>query len=258
MKVFTAAGALAAMLLTAPAVGQSPDPIDPGRLHATRAQLQDLLAHYEKALGSQAYSRHMREIADDEAELIRTRLRDGDFQVGDQIVLAVVGQPTLTSTFAVSDGPILVLPDVGEVPLRGLLRSELKPALNEHVSKFVRNPQIHVQSNIRVAVFGAIGSPGYYVAASDRPLTDVLMLAGGPGPSAKQKDLKIKRAGNTIWEGESLQRAIVEGRTLDQLNLRAGDEIQMPGSGNSAGFLLGALRSLPYILSAIFALTRIL
>jgi protein involved in polysaccharide export with SLBB domain len=252
------AGALAALLVGAPAFGQTTtDPWDPGRLHATREQLQELLAEYEKANSSQTYSEHMQLVTEDQAELIRARLRDGDFQVGDQIVLAVNGQTALTGTFTIAEGPVLVLPDIGEIPLKGLLRSELRKTLHDSISRYVRNPQIQSQSNIRLAVFGNIGSPGYHVAASDKLLTDVLMQAGGPTGGANQKKLRIKRAGEVIWEGEPLQEAMVQGRTLDQMNLRAGDEIEVPGRGTSVGSVLGALRSVPYVLAGILAISRL-
>ncbi|MGH7555155.1 MAG: polysaccharide biosynthesis/export family protein [Longimicrobiales bacterium] len=252
-----AAGALAALLVGAPAFGQTTDPWDPGRLHATREQLQELLAEYEKASSSKTYSEHMRLVTEDQAELIRTRLLEGDFQVGDQIVLAVNGQTTLTATFTVSEGPVLMLPDIGDIPLKGLLRSELRQALTDSISRYVRNPQIQAQSNIRLAVFGNIGTPGYHVAASDKLLTDFLMQAGGPTGGANQKKLKIKRAGEVIWEGEPLQEAIVQGRTLDQLNLRAGDEIEVPGPGTSVRSVLGVLRAVPYMVAGLFALSRL-
>lgn len=241
-----------------PVAGQTSVDLDPGRLHATRAQLEQLLQAYENELAGEDYSEHLRSIAGGEADLIRARLKDGDFQVGDQIVLAVAGQPTLTATFTVTDGRRLVLPDVGEVPLAGLLRSELKAALTDHIAKYVRNPQVHVQANIRVAVFGEIGKPGYHVAPSESLLQDVLMLAGGPTRAAKQQNIKIRRNGDVIWDGGPLQDAMVEGRTLDQLSLRAGDEVQVPGSGPSFGNVVHTLRAVPFIITGFIALSRVL
>lgn len=250
--------ALAVVTLTDPVAGQTAVDLDPGRLHASRAQLEQLLQAYEKELAGEDYSDHLRAIAGGEADLIRARLKEGDFQVGDQIVLAVAGQQSLTATFTVTDGRRLVLPDVGEVPLAGLLRSELKAALTDHIAKYVRNPQLHVQANIRIAVFGEIGKPGYHVAPSESLLTDVLMLAGGPTRSAKQQNIKIRRNGDVIWEGNTLQDAMVEGRTLDQLSLRAGDEVQVPGSGASFSSIVHTLRAVPFIITGFIAVSRLL
>jgi hypothetical protein len=248
-----------ALVIASPIRSQVVDnSFDPGRLHATRAQLEELLRRYESAMGAEDYSEHTRTLASEEAELIRSRLKDGDFQVGDQIVLTVVGQTTLTNTFTVTEGPILVLPGLTEpLSLKGLLRSELPDALQKHIGMYIRNPQIQVQSNIRLAIFGQIANPGYIVAPSEKLLTDVLMQAGGPTSGAKQKDIRIKREGETIWSGDALQDAIVQGRTLDQLNLRAGDEIELPGGGPTFGSILQGLRAVPYIVAGFFALSRL-
>lgn len=259
MARMVVAGLLIAALSAAQASAQAvtPDPMDPGRLHATRAYLQELLTRYEQAETSGLYSEYTRSIADDEATLIRHRLEAGDFQVGDQIVLAVTGQAGLTNTFTVTEGQVLILPEVGAVSLKGLLRSELPDALTQHIAKYIRNPQVQVQSNIRLAVWGEIGNPGYLVAPSERLLQDVIMQAGGPTGNANQKNLRIKRSGDVIWDGDALQEAIVEGRTLDQLNLRAGDEIEVPGAPASAKSILSALRAVPYIVAGFFALSRL-
>ena len=253
------AGMLASAALAGPVGAQvsTADPADPGRLHATRAHLEELLKQYEQAEGSELYSEYTRSIADDEASLIRHRLEVGDFQIGDQVVLIVIGQPALTNTFTVTDGQMLILPEVGAVSLKGLLRSELQDALSKEIAKFYRDPQVQTQANIRLAVWGEIGNPGYLVAPSEKLLQEVIMLAGGPGQNADQKDIRIKRNGEVIWEGEALQEAIVEGRTIDQLNLRAGDEIEVPGKPVSVRSVLMSLRAIPYLVAGFFALSRL-
>jgi hypothetical protein len=40
--------------------------------------------------------------------------------------------------------------------------------------------------------------------------------------------MHIERGGLVLWEGEELQTVLADGRTLDQLNLRAGDQIIVP------------------------------
>src|SRR5690606_34598637 len=102
------------------------------------------------------YSSEFRQRARQETSLIRDRLVQGDFKVGDVVALTVTGQQDLTNNFTVSqgtDGPVLKLPYVGEVPLKGLLRSELEPALVEHIGRFIREPQVFAQTSIRLQIF---------------------------------------------------------------------------------------------------------
>lgn len=237
------AGILATLAIAAPAAAQTGTGVDAGRLHATRADLEARLAQYQQAG------------RDDDARRIQARLSEGDFQVGDQITLTVTGQEALTNDFVVTEGPQIELPEIGNVSLAGLLRSEVKDALTQHISQYVRDPQVIVRTHIRLGVFGEIGQPGYHIVPSDGLLTDVIMQAGGPSGDANQQKVKVKRSGETIWEGDELQVAIVEGRTVDQLNLRAGDEVEVPGSGPSVWSIVrgvGALSSLAFLLARIF------
>lgn len=236
------AGILAALAVAVPAAAQTGTGVDGGRLQATRADLEAALAYYQQ--NGQT----------DEARLIQGRLSDGDFRVGDQITLSVTGQPPLTADFVVADGPQLELPEIGSVSLAGLLRSELRDALTQHISQYVRDPQVIVKTHIRLGVFGQIGSPGYHIVPSDGLITDLIMQAGGPSANADQQKIKIKRGDDTIWEGDELQTAMVEGRTIDQLNLRAGDEVEVPGGSSVWTVVRGAagLTSLVLLLTRIF------
>jgi hypothetical protein len=67
--------------------------------------------------------------------------------------------------------------------------------------------------------------------------------------------MEIKRGGETIWDGDPLQTALVQGRTMDQLSLRAGDVIEIPAARNrSIGELI---RSLYYLVPLSFAIMRL-
>jgi protein involved in polysaccharide export with SLBB domain len=203
---------------------------DPRGAEMTRAELDSLLARLTRAAESSAYSQTLRQRSHDEAALVRERLRTGDFQPGDRILLRVEGEPTLTDTFVVISGPGLNLPSpiAGDIPLAGVLRSELAGYLKTRIANYVRDPVVHVRSLVRVSVVGGVPKPGFFVVPADMPLPDLLMLAGGWGPDAKLKDLRIERGASRLWEGEALQAATREGRTVDQLSLRAGDQIVVP------------------------------
>ncbi len=206
---------------------------DPARTQVTRADLQLMLQRLDQAAASQTYSGPVREKAAAEAALIRRRLTEGDFQVGDRISLLVEGEPTLTDTFSILEPKVVRLPTVGDVPMTGVLRSELEPHMRTHLAKFLREPVVRARSLIRLALLGEVTKPGFYVMPTDIVLSDALMMAGGPTGAAKVKKVRIEREGEPIWHDEALQQALAEGRTLDQLNLRAGDQVVMPRSSGS-------------------------
>jgi hypothetical protein len=220
----------------------------------SRAQLEELLQRLEQASSSPGYSNDLRMRAKYEAGLVRTRLAEGDFQVGDRIFLQVQGEEALSDTFAIDDSKALDLPEVGKVSLRGVLRAELEPHLTTELSRFLVDPAVRARSLVRVAVVGSVGAPGFYLLPSEALLTDALMMAGGPTGSANVTEIRIERGEQMIWEGDPLQQAIIEGRTLDQLNLRAGDRIFVPGgSGGGLGWLrtVSVLVAIPVSIAAL-------
>ncbi len=226
--------------------------LDGLRVDATREELQELVFLYGNAARSQAYSAELRELARAEMEVIQTRMREGDFRAGDRIVMAVEGEPALSDTFLVPQGRRLALPNVGQVSLAGVLRSELEEHLTTEIGRFINDPVVHARSYIRLSVVGEIGEPGYHLLPAETPLTEALMEVGGPGPAANLAKLKIDRGPERLWSGESLQLAIRQSRTLDELGLRDGDQITVPRRSTFAPGEIG--RTLLVVSSASVAL----
>lgn len=221
-----------AILLPAAAWGQS----DGSTVHISRDSLMQLLARSEQTASSRAYSEALRERARKEAELLKARLQEGDFQVGDRIFLQVEQQAELTDTFTVRPGPVLTLPQLREFPLAGLLRAELQPKLEEHLKKFLVDPKIQAVPLMRIWIEGGVNVPGVYLVPAQSLVTDALMRAGGTTRDARVTGIRIERDNKRIWEGEVLQRAITEGRTLDQLSLKAGDHLIVEENRGGGGF----------------------
>jgi protein involved in polysaccharide export with SLBB domain len=232
---------------------------DPARAQATRASLEELLRAREQAANSSAYSDRLRSRARREAALIRQRLDEGDFQVGDRIVLQVEGEQRLSDTFAVETGRIIELPQLGRIPLAGVLRSELQSYLTRQIGQFVRSPQLTTRTLLRVSILGAVNRPGFYSIPTGILMEDLLMTAGGPSREAKLLSIYIERDEQKIWEGEALQQAITEGRTVDYLSLRAGDRIFVPvqSRGSDWSSKVRILQMLVAIPSTIFTISRL-
>lgn len=224
------------VLLSAPAHAQGSRGWDPTGLQLSRSELTDLLTRYEETASSSAYSGALRDRARAEATLLRQRLEEGDLRVGDRVLLVVERHETLTDTFNVVAGRKLVLPTLGEVPLEGVLRSELQPHLEAFIGRFINSPVVHARSLVRIEIRGAVSRPGFYTLPSDMLISDVLMVAGGPSGRADIDRTRVERGRDVIWSGERLREAIIEGRTLDQISLRAGDNIIVPDQRGGFGF----------------------
>jgi len=120
---------------------------------------------------------------------------------------------------------MLELPGSIVVPVAGVLRSELHDRVSTEVLKYVKAQQIEVTPLMRVGVLGAVGRPGYFAFASDLPVTDAIMGAGGPMGNADVGRSIVRRRNQEFRSSEETSRAIANGLTLDQFGLAAGDEI---------------------------------
>lgn len=237
----------------APAAAQSPQSgldWDPGAAEMGRTELRALAERLEAAAVSPGYSAAIRKQAKEEVAFIRERLEEGDFQVGDRVVLSVQGNSVLSDTLSVQPGRVLVLPQIGDVPLTGVLRSELQGYLSEQLAHYVQDATVRTQTLIRLAVLGEVARQGFYAVPAEGLVDDAIMVAGGPAPAADLDRVEIRRGERVLWAGEPLQQAIIAGFTLDQLNLRAGDRIVVPTREQgifSGGVLRGLLVALPSV-----------
>jgi protein involved in polysaccharide export with SLBB domain len=151
------------------------------------------------------------------------------FQAGDRILLHVEGDSALSDTFTVVTGPTLRLPNIGEISLAGVRRTDLEAHLTRELSRYIKDPVVQARALIRVSVVGEVTRPGFYAVPIDLVLPDALMLAGGATQQARVDQLQILRGNAALWSGSGLQTAIARGATLDDLGVRAGDRIQVPG-----------------------------
>jgi protein involved in polysaccharide export with SLBB domain len=226
------------VMLSVPALAgaqQAPVEWDPARLHVTRAELTDLLERLDAAAASTGYSGGLRQDARRSAERVRARLENGDFYVGDRIALNIeglsptaAGQLPIPDTLIVENGPAINVPNIGRIPLRGVLRSELQEHLQNEISRYIRNPTVRASSMIRISILGNVGNQGFHVFPSDMLLSEAIMQVGGPGQRTDWDDVTIQRANERLYGPDQVEEALRIGRSLDQLGLQAGDVIDVP------------------------------
>jgi len=229
-------------------------------VYVTRQELINMLQRLDAASQSDEYSSRVRDQSRMEADLVRGRLENGDFSTGDRIFMLVEAESALTDTFTVREGPMVVLPDLGDLSLMGVLRSELDAHLTRFIERFIRNPSVQARPLIPITVVGGVANPGFYTVPTDGLFTDVLTLAGGPSATAKINEITVERDGETLYDQEYVAQAIVEGRTIDHLSLQAGDQILVPEDSPGGGFpavvaIVGAVIAIP--VGIIFAVTTI-
>ncbi len=195
-------------------------------------------------------------VSDDEAAVIRDRLKNGDFAPGDRIVIHVAQELTLNDTFPVRVGRIIILPNLPEISMAGVLRSEAQSYLTGQIGKYVKDPTVLVDPLIRVSILGAVIKPGFYTVRADMLASEVVMAGGGPSNNANLDKTEIRRNGVVVRSAKQIKVAFNRGVSLDALNLEAGDEINV-GQKHPATQTIAYVGAISGAILAVVAITRL-
>lgn len=217
----------------------------PPRVEATRAELEAIAAHPPKGMSA----------ADRSA--VEARLANGDFAVGDRILIQVLGDTTYSDTFTVRTGRVLTLPSLPPLSLEGVLRSESDSVIAAFLGRYIRDPQLTVTPLIRLGVLGGVVRPGYYDVDAQSLISEVIMNAGGMGAFGDMSRSKVMRGNEEVLSPKAVNTATSNGSTLDLLNLQSGDNfnvgVQNPGATLNKVQIITALLAIPLMIVTISA-----
>jgi hypothetical protein len=208
------------------ASAQAPSAAGPQR--ATRSDLARRIAALEAERAS-GQAKGARTVAvETELATLRNRLEVGDFRVGDRFVITLRRDSVKVDTASLRDSMLVSVFNLPDVSLRGVLRSELDERMSSHVARFLRGVSVRTGVFTRVAVLGAVRSPGYYYISPDRPVSDLVMLAGGPTGDSNLNEVEVTRGTTLVVRPKDSRRLLKEGRTLEELDVQSGDEVRIP------------------------------
>jgi protein involved in polysaccharide export with SLBB domain len=222
---------------------QTPSPV---RTEATRAELETIAAHPPKGMSAA------------DLAAVQSRLQNGDFAVGDRILIQVQGETTLSNTYTVGGNRTIVLPSLPPLSLVGVLRSESDSVVREFIGHYIRDPQVTVQALIRLGVLGGVAKPGYYDVSAQSLLSEVVMEAGGMGGTGRMDKTTVYRGNTEVLDPKAVNLAITNGTTLDLLNLQSGDNLNV-GMDKASGALtkvqiITGLLAIPIMIFTITAI----
>lgn len=150
---------------------------------------------------------------------------------GDVLRIRVWPAHELGGEFPVEHKGFAYLPIIGEFRAAGVSVYELRRALRERYGEVLKTPVVSVAPLVRVSVFGAVLRPGRYLIDPSQTLFDVIGLAGGFRPSAKDSEIRLLRDGQVVEV--DARRAFETGENLLEVSLRSGDRIVVPQRGRS-------------------------
>lgn len=194
-----------------------------GRALATRVELQAMVDSLDVA-AAKANPRQrgrLQAIVIDE----RRRLQDGDFQPGDRILVRVSTESVRADTITVSSQYSAQIPGVPDIPLRGILRSELEQYMQDQLDRYVRNARVSATPLVSIGVLGSVMRPGFYWISATSSISEAVMVAGGPMTDADPQGMSVQHGGKDLWSRTEMVAAIQTQMSLGSLGVRAGDHL---------------------------------
>lgn len=227
------------------------------RAMASRRELDSLSRLARASAENTALTTEQRAALQRYATDAQRRLDEGDFRPGDRVIVDVSGDSTVRDTFTVQPSQSLVLPNLPPIPLRGVLRSELRDYLAAHLREFVKDTLVRAAPLLLVGVLGEVAHPGYYRMSPETSLGDALMLAGGLTHDADLTRMVLRRGNHTLIPSREIRDAMVRRLPLAQLGVDDGDEVLVAGPRTRNWALLLQVAGLASgLLLALFAVRR--
>jgi polysaccharide export outer membrane protein len=157
------------------------------------------------------------------------------YQIGPEDVLdiSVWKNPELSKTMPVRPDGKVSLPLVNDIQAAGLTPSDLRDQLTARLAEFVPAPEVSVivreVHSRKVAVVGAVKTPGRYELKSPMTVLEVIALAQGLTDFATRDRIVILRQeGGTTTRIPFNYRKIADGSPQENFFVRPGDIVVVP------------------------------
>ena len=172
----------------------------------------------------------------------------------DRVTIDVYGVPDLSRTVNVDASGTIALPLVGVVDAAGKTPTQLAAAVAVKLSRYVRNPQVTVNTetvNQMITVDGEVETPGLYPVLGRMTLMRAVATAKGTTQFAKQNYVVVfRQVGGKDMAALYDLRAIREGAYADP-EVFANDVVYVGESGRARLFQAltasGALLTAPLV-----------
>ena len=179
------------------------------------------------------------------------------FGPGDQLVLFLTGDVEKSYKLAVTREGFVVIPDVGQLNVSGLTRSQLEDALYTKLGRVYsgvrRGPGATTHFYIDVSQMGAnqifvtgdVVHPGSYRLSRAGTVMNALYLAGGPTVSGSMRQVQVKRNGDLVGTMDVYDYAL-HGDASHDIRLENGDVVFVPARGPQVRMAGAVLRPATY------------
>ena len=169
---------------------------------------------------------------------------------GDNVAITVYNHSDLNVKTTITPDGYIGMVFVGQIKVEGLTLQQASEAIEQKLSKYIRNPKVGISpyeiSSETVTIAGAISKPGMYPITNGMRLADLFAKAGGAASHYYDgQTLDAADFDNSIFvrNGEiiplSFETAINKGQRPHNVLLRKGDYIFIAPRAESMVFLVG-------------------
>lgn len=160
---------------------------------------------------------------------------------GDEIVVDVWGDTVFRRSETVNREGVVLLPEVGQVPLSGLSLAAAERRLRDRLSKVLSGvtsdpPTTFLDVSlgrlrpVQVFVVGDAVRPGAYDLSAASTSLHALYFAGGPTPDGSLRDVRVVRDGKTIASLD-VYAYLRDGQRSGDVRLENDDTVFVPLAG---------------------------
>lgn len=148
---------------------------------------------------------------------------------GDEVILRVWPDTTLSGRYRVEADGHAYLPLVGKTPVVGRSLEEIREELVAEYAEVMRSPVVVIVPRFRVSVLGGVRAPGLYFVEPPTTLMDLVSMAGGFTNTAESEKIRLLRGGRVF--GVDARNALRTGSETAAVPLQSGDQVVVPTAG---------------------------
>jgi polysaccharide export outer membrane protein len=158
-----------------------------------------------------------------------------EYRIGPEDVLdiSVWKNPELSRKVPVRPDGRVSLPLINDIQAAGLTPSELREQLAKRLAEYVPSAEVSVivseVQSLKVAVVGAVKTPGRFMLKSPATVLECIALAQGLTEfAARERIVVLRQNGNTTTRIPFNYRKIADGADQDNFFVHPGDIIVVP------------------------------
>lgn len=156
--------------------------------------------------------------------------------VNDVVEISVLRHPEVSGQYVINNEGSLQYEFIGDVPVEGKTKDEVKTILEERLTPFIISPEVTVKivgyNSKIVYVIGEVGAPGKIFMRGDTiTVREALVQAGLPLLSAKAGDSRVitpSADGNPKVRKVNVAKLLYKGDLREDLVMNPGDTLYIP------------------------------